>query len=310
MTGKRNRGQTGNKSRDNGYSLGATGGAVGGDVPATDDDDSPCGTCGITIGNEDSLECEICSVWTHGSQKCSGLPYNAFKTIVDFSNKGVTYVCTACRLSRSQGVNKPASGAGGKEMVQLFDTVKALAHEVSQMAKEIRELKSNGLVGGPVPTNPSVVPSSAEIRTILHEEAVEIREREKRADSVIIRGLGSDNDTVITKFNDVVSHLFNRNKVMQLEEIVPINQNLVRAKIKDPVQRKELLSVSKNLRTSQYNTVFITRDLTFKQREDLKVRLASRRVASTTQTSSENVSGTAVATGTSSSNSATQATKN
>ena len=28
-------------------------------MSATDDDDSPCGTCGIIIGNEDSLECEI-----------------------------------------------------------------------------------------------------------------------------------------------------------------------------------------------------------------------------------------------------------
>ena len=123
-----------------------------------------------------------------------------------------------------------------------------LSHDVSILSKEIRDLKSIRPTGDQSSNDPTapVVFSSAEIRTILYEEAVEIKEREKRVESVIIRGLGSD-DSVSRKFSEVVSYLFSHNKVIQLDELVPINQNLVRAKIKDSAIRKELLSVTKNL---------------------------------------------------------------
>lgn len=30
----------------------------------------PCKTCGDNVGEENSLECEICGGWTHGAQVC------------------------------------------------------------------------------------------------------------------------------------------------------------------------------------------------------------------------------------------------
>ena len=158
---------------------------------------------------------------------------------------------------------------------------------------------------------------------------MEIREREKRVESVIIRGLGSDVDSVSRKFSEVVSYLFSHNKVIQLVELVPINQDLVRAKIKDSTIRKELLSVTKNLKDSYYDKVFITKDLTFKQREKLKKRLSARKnnihpqnPANATDSAASDsgrvgqcardkvVSATVAADGTSSSTSDSQTTKN
>lgn len=59
---------------------------------------------------------------------------------------------------------------------------------VSRLSDKIRGLKAAPL--HPI-LMPASVPSSFEIWNI-HDEAVRIRKREKRADSVIIRSLGSD----------------------------------------------------------------------------------------------------------------------
>lgn len=69
------------------------------------------------------------------------------------------------------------------------------------------------------------MPSPADVRNILHEEAVEIREREKKVDPVIIRGLGSD---VVSsqKFNEVVSFPLGAGKSITLEEIVLIKPDM------------------------------------------------------------------------------------
>ena len=97
---RRDKGHGGRKSQDVDYSLGDTGGAVDGGGSGVDDEVCLCGACGVDIGNEDSLECELCVVWTHGAQKCSGLLYSAFKTIIDFSKKR-RLLCLYCLLSLS-----------------------------------------------------------------------------------------------------------------------------------------------------------------------------------------------------------------
>ena len=97
---RRDKGHGGRKGQDVDYSLGDTGGAVGGSGSVIDDEVCPCGTFGVNIGNEDSLECELCAVWTHGAQKCSGLPYSVFKTIVDLKKKW-RLLCLYCLSSLS-----------------------------------------------------------------------------------------------------------------------------------------------------------------------------------------------------------------
>ncbi len=86
----------------------------------------PCGTCNINIGEEDSLECDRCQTWTHGSTQCFGLPRQVFQMIIKHNNDGVTYVCTECRLrGNSRPHNQQNSGHS-----QLFETVKALRDRV------------------------------------------------------------------------------------------------------------------------------------------------------------------------------------
>lgn len=104
---------------------------------------------------------------------------------------------------------------------------------------------------------------------------IECKEREKRTNSVIISGLGNEPSELQTRFNDVVSHLL-PTKHIYLQDIVPIKPNLRRAKITNRELRRDLLSTAKNLRQPPFPNVFITRDLTYKQREERK-KLATTR---------------------------------
>lgn len=65
-----------------------------------------------------------------------------------------------------------------------------------------------------------------------------MREREKRVDSVIIRRLGSDVESVSSGFREVVTFLLNRDSDILLEEIATIKADLLRSKIKNPTKRR------------------------------------------------------------------------
>ena len=172
-----------------------------GSLAQVDENAFPCGTCNTEIGNEDSLECELCSTWTHASQECSGLPYKVFKNIVDFSKHGVTYVCTSCRLRRDKGGSKTTG-----ELTQLFETVKGLSSAVAKLSVEIRELKSHGNIRGAGPsTGPQHSVDPAVLQKWVREDTRELLERDKRKDSIIIRGISSNN--IQTSFTEIAKFL-------------------------------------------------------------------------------------------------------
>ena len=238
-------------------------------------DQYPCGTCNVNIGDEDALECEICSVWTHGGQRCSGLPHDVFRNVVDYSDLGVSYVCTSCRLNKN---SKDNNTSGYK---QLFESVKGLNRAVADLALEVKNIKS--LSFSSTQSQPSLPvdnfspqADSPHFRKILQEELIEIRQREKRADFIIIRGLGSDINEVQAKFTVVANFLFKSDKTITLQDITPIKSDLVRARVLDQQDRRELLSISKNLKGSTHDGVFISRDLTYKQRMAIKQRASSQ----------------------------------
>lgn len=253
--------------------------------PLVDGNIYPCGTCNINVGNEDALECDRCLCWTHAVKACSGLPVEAFKTIHKYSSSGATYVCTSCRL-------KPSSKSSGSgDYSQLFEIVRGLSSSIQKMSEEICSLKAESSSSPKLATTQSgqnhlfsvsgttsSAPSGVDIRRILHEEAREVREREKRVKSVIIRGLGDSQQNIQEKFNEVVDFLFEgeRKPDIVLSDVVPINPNLIRAKIVDDSLRRNLLIKAKDLKDSQFAHVHLKRDLTFQQREIIKKRITSR----------------------------------
>lgn len=119
---------------------------------------------------------------------------------------------------------------------------------------------------------------SQEFRRIVYDESREIAERDRRRQSVVIKGLGADIRTLPGAFEDLTSSLLGVG--VKIIDVVCINQQMVRAKILNDEHRKEILKEAKKLKnTESYKNVYINRDLTKKQRLLLSEARARTRTA-------------------------------
>ena len=104
-----------------------------------------------------------------------------------------------------------------------------------------------------------------------------MEERRKRVSSLVVRGLRvSSAREAAAKFSEVVGTLIGEQ--VTLTEVCRIrsDSDLFRGNIHDNRVRKLILDSSKHLRDTQHSHVFIRRDLTFQQREELKARYPPR----------------------------------
>lgn len=154
-------------------------------------DSSPCVTCCFPVKDDEEggIACDECGQWCHGSQVCTGLPSDFVKQVLQHQGKGVKFVCTRCRLL------PPAASGSGKEnqgelgslrecMTQMFNTIAGLSNSVRSI-----DLRFNNMVNDGVFSRDSGRVVGPDIRTIIKEEVRELSEREKRKDSIIIKGL-------------------------------------------------------------------------------------------------------------------------
>ena len=246
-------------------------------TPATSIAQSPCVTCCFPVKDdeESGIACDECNEWCHGSQTCTGLPSDFVKEILKHQGKGEKYVCTRCRLSPPANSSSPANPdlqSLRDCLTQMFNTIAGLSNTVKSIDLRISDTPRDSVVSGGVGGT-----DRSDVRTIIREEVRELNEREKRKDSIIIRGLPFGEDYQ-AKFNPIASYLLpERSDPVTLVDVVSISPSLVGAKIPNSNLKQELLSRSNKLYKSQYAQVFISRDLTFNQREDLKRKRAARR---------------------------------
>lgn len=136
----------------------------------------------------------------------------------------------------------------------------------------------------PVQTQPTTQPinttpasDSVKYRAMIRQEMGELQEREKRKQSIVIKGMhASSSEDLVRKFREL-SFSFTGTRV-ELTDIVPIHNHtdLFRAKILDEDNRKEVLEKAKSLKDTEHRSVFIRRDLTYAQRKELRERRALR----------------------------------
>lgn len=184
---------------------------------------------------------------------------------------------------------------------QLYMTVKALTSEMAKLSAKLDEVTTKGSMSfaqatatptsqmlpetqrlAPSPQDFPVLPPPAggarvsadmSYRKAIREEVLEVREREKRRFSVVIKGLSARTpDTIATEFGEITSVMMGCR--VSLTDIVRIKDHpeLCRGKIMDSEQRSLVLDKAKTLKGSQYDHVYIRRDLTFNQRQELKAR--------------------------------------
>ena len=244
-----------------------------------------CGVCNLIVGN-DGIGCDQCSHWYHPSTQCTGLKLNTITCIQEEGGDSIRYVCSECRCQPR--VQNPASTANlptpGSELTQnamgqLFEMVKSIAQSVALLSTKFESIISSNIVNSPHGQSGAVATSN-NTRDSLFAEFHEFDERKKRKESVIVRGIEAANEAeFITIFGRISSVVLGRS--IAPDNVVCINHqaNLYRIKISDSETRRNILINAKKLKeNNNYKNVFLSRDLTYLQRQDLRARRARQNV--------------------------------
>ena len=228
-----------------------------------------CGMCRIAVG-EDAIGCDSCTKWYHAKSLCTGLPENVVHTISTYGGDGISYSCNSCRLE-SSSTSDVASPAAIK---QLFRTVESLCQAVTILSNDVKLLLQNQRDPG---SNASGN-KAEELKVSIREEIREMEERRKRRTSIIIRGLDVDISGIQGRFDEMSQIITGRRVTLQDVCMVDREKKIFRAKVLDEQTRKHLLDESRKLGDHDaYRRVFINRDLTYQQRNDLFRRRQQRR---------------------------------
>lgn len=254
-----------------------------------------CGICTVDLSNAECIHCDHCEAWVHADSKCSGISPRHYKLISDSPH--LSYVCSNCKnedrtAGSGHSVNNPmdafkiTSPPPSSDLTQLINTVQTLAQSVQTLHDDIKIIKPliqsvhslrqdvdnlKATVQTLVQTPSVLSDNPQQIQKLISEEVVETREREKRANFIIVRGLDFEPSSVQDKFNEVVSHLL-PGQTVNLNDIMPIKPKLFRAKVLDPMVKRQLLNSAKNLRQSPFSHIYINKDLTYKQRQLIRER--------------------------------------
>ena len=227
--------------------------------------------CGRETSNG-AIGCDSCPLWYHSTTACTGLQPATLRCIQDEGGDAVRFVCVNCRCNPQPGDTTVSPDA----MSQLFSMVKALATCVTELTKEVSALKCiNARVqsGQHQQTQGSL--SQSLIRDEVREEVREHAERNKRKDSLFVRGISAQNNNAFVEVFKEVCHA-TTGQVIAPDTVFCIDRpkKLYRVKIANAEDRQKVLDTAKDLKDhSRYADVFINRDLTFKQRQQRRLRV-------------------------------------
>ena len=115
-------------------------------------------------------------------------------------------------------------------------------------------------------------------RENLYAELREFNEMNKRRDSIIVRGSKAKNDQEIKAAFARISRVLVGSEVCP-DEVYCINRQscMYRVTIKQRDVRQKLLLEAKNLRNTEMRGIYLSRDLTFRQRAELRAKRAASR---------------------------------
>lgn len=213
---------------------------------------------------------------------CVGLPDQLIAAIQEYGGDAVAYKCTDCRASSDLGVDKDAFKQLYQTVKTLCETVKSLSAQVGTLTKPSPDLPSPPGAGsdaglGLAPLGVAGFAREERTRMLIREEIREMNERQKRVSSVIVRGIDAPDTQAFTRaFDSVANHLLGGPLEYHDLVIISREKRLYRLKVPDAQTRQRLLEGARSLKDSQFMGVYISRDLTYQQRQDLARRRQAR----------------------------------
>ena len=230
-------------------------------------DPQPCGLCNQLVGR-DCIGCDNCTTWFHPKPQCLGLALDSIAAIQRDGGNGCVYKCSKCRCQGARG--KIAAADLSPALGQLYEIVKATAVNVAQLTSDFQNLISKQATAPPGAGGIS----EQDLYTHMHE----FNERKKRANSLIVRGLTATNDAeLVAQVNAVVRHLVPDSPVPKDGCCIDSAKKIYRITMPSRESKSRLLDSAPNLRNSEFAQVYITRDLTWQQRQaQIKKRAEAR----------------------------------
>ena len=244
------------------------------------EDDCIC--CSKGAGDT-AIGCDMCERWVHNTEMCSGLPQHMLDAIAKYDGAGINFICTKCRLDRGSSPSKQQMPS--EVITQLFQQIKGLCSTVNELVNQVKALTS-APPPKPAPIPPPVSQASetprlqqpaSDYRSIVQEELKELREREKRKQSIIVKGLkATSTNDLASKFQHMSEQVMGSRVSLSDVSSISGHPDIFRAKVLNDDLRKMVLEKAKSLRNTDYNSVYISRDLTYAQRSELFTRRKAR----------------------------------
>jgi hypothetical protein len=223
-----------------------------------------CAFCACAVSFE-FVTCSDCGKFFHAAPQCVGLTEMMIRGLLD-GGKALTYHCTHCRYGHSNSHQKAEGKGDNSAFDQLLVAVGALCAQVRMLTENFRALHAKPLGLGGI----DAASGKIQVNQMVREEVFEVQEQSKRRANVILKGFGDDVNDAKTKFKEVSKQLINVE--YELDDIVKVNgqSGMYRCKILNEEIRTEILLNAKKMKDiDRFKKVFIQRDLTYKQRQEM-----------------------------------------
>ena len=221
----------------------------------------PCGMCTV-LTDSNSIGCDQCPKWFHATPICTCLDPEVIDTIIRFGGTGIAFKCTDCRIAEVCQGAAPALA-----LIQMNRTIKSLCTTINELKVDTSSNPTQGL---------APMQSATQLRTFIREETHEIAEREKRKLSLIIRGIGGNDEQFLNTFRNLAAHLIG-NGSFTITSYQRLSETMTRVSFDSPLVRTALISAASTLRNSTLSHVYIQKDLTMTQRKEQYERRQERR---------------------------------
>ena len=221
-----------------------------------------------------SVACEKCSKKFHAEERCLGVNNTVIEALL-IENSAISYNCCVCRGSSNNfnGSMGQVMGIIGslvsdmrKVMAEIsLRTGNAHSHNNSVDASNVAGHSISETASNQMPFRPG---------NAIMNEIREVYERDKRKNSVVIRGVMNKSEHEVKNiFNGACSYLAVGN--IQISDLTKLSPSVWSGKVLDTPSRLKLLSETKRLRSSNiFKDIYIQRNLTYRQRRDLLAKRA------------------------------------
>ena len=244
-----------------------------------------CGLCGTDVGDE-SIVWTCCSKAYHPTSACTGLKPLSIQCLREEEDSAISYTCTSCRCAPSRVAGSSSSNMQGSDgewkvaVGQVLEIVKSLASNMNALSASVSSVLNNSQNAGlqDRTETPTIRSESGISRNDLYTEMWEFEERKKRASSVIVRGIQANNITDFAdKFRVVFQFLLGLEPQISNIYCISADKKIYRVTFKEKATRVNIMNVARNLKDNgEHKHIFISRDLTFSQREEIRSRRARR----------------------------------